>query len=240
MAHFLDERPVLGVLGGMGPRATLDFLRRVVQSTPARRDQDHLATVVFSDPATPDRSDAMLGRGPDPYPSLVRGVSFLAAAGCDLIAIPCNTAHFWYDQLSAATGCPIVHIADAVVRSLGEAGTSGSTIGLLATDGTVQGGLYHERFEAQGHRVLDLVDLRMSNPVMLAIGREKAGDRDGARRALLSAIGELSDRGAERIVVACTDLSAAAEDGLPDVGMPITDASQALAAECVQRLLQRA
>lgn len=234
--HFPQQQPVLGVLGGMGPSATTDFLQRLIRSTPATRDQDHLATVIYSNPATPDRSDARLGRGPDPYPHLLHGIEFLDSAGCDLIAIPCNTAHYWYDALSAATDCPIVHIVDALAQRLGEPKKGHATLGLLATDGTVRERLYHSRLESRGYRVVDLADLGASNPVMLAVRREKAGDSKGARQALSTAIDLFADRGVHQVVVACTDLSAVAARGLPDGGPPVTDASQTLAAECVERL----
>lgn len=234
--HFPHQQPVLGVLGGMGPSATTDFLQRLIRSTPATRDQDHLATVVYSNPATPDRSDARLGRGPDPYPYLLHGIEFLDRAGCDLIAIPCNTAHYWYDALSAATDRPIVHIVDALAQHLGAPERRHATLGLLATDGTVRERLYHPRLESRGYRVVDLSDLGASNPVMLAVRREKAGDGKGACQALSTAIERLADRGVQQAVVACTDLSAVAARGCADGGLPVMDASQTLAAECVRRL----
>src|SRR5699024_1394419 len=109
--------PVLGVLGGMGPAATADFLDKLAASTPAARDQEHIATLVYSDPTTPDRSDAMVAEGPDPLPALLHGIEFLSNAGVGAIAIPCNSAHFWYDQMQRATDAPILHIVDAVARS---------------------------------------------------------------------------------------------------------------------------
>lgn len=92
---------MIGVLGGMGPAATVDFLAKLVRLTPAHRDQDHIPVVVVSDPRVPDRvGPIMQGHGPSPLDALCRAISTLEQAGAACIAIPCHTAHFWYDQMS--------------------------------------------------------------------------------------------------------------------------------------------
>src|SRR5579875_1708753 len=96
---------ILGVLGGMGPLASAHFMARLTLLTPATRDQDHIPAVLWSDPRVPDRNAARLGTGADPLPVLLRGLAGLRAAGAGAIAIPCNTAHGWYDGMTAA--CPL-------------------------------------------------------------------------------------------------------------------------------------
>src|SRR5215468_4341968 len=93
---------VLGVLGGMGPLASAQFMVRLTLLTPAMRDQDHIPTVLWSDPRVPDRTAGRLGGGTDPLPSLLRGIEGLCRAGCGAVAIPCNTAHGWYDAMRQA------------------------------------------------------------------------------------------------------------------------------------------
>ena len=98
---------MLGVLGGMGPLASAQFMLRLTLLTPAERDQDHVPAVLWSDPHVPDRAAAWGGTGPDSLPMLVRGLQGLAVAGCGAVAIPCNTAHGWIDGMRAATALPI-------------------------------------------------------------------------------------------------------------------------------------
>ena len=114
---------MLGVLGGMGPMATVDFLAKLVRATPAGRDQDHIPTLVCSAVDIPDRADAILGAGPDPLPAMRAALVRLEAGGATRIAIPCNTAHHWHAALQAGTSLPILHIVDAVAETLARAGT---------------------------------------------------------------------------------------------------------------------
>src|SRR5699024_9848860 len=133
---------VLGVLGGMGPAATADFLDKLAARTPAARDQEHIATIVYSDPSTPDRSDAMVAGGPDPAPALVRGIEFLCSAGVSAIVVPCNSAHFWFDQMQQAATVPVLHIVDAVAEQVRGTGPGITRLGLMSTDGTARSGVY--------------------------------------------------------------------------------------------------
>ena len=109
---------VLGVLGGMGPLASAQFMLRLTLLTPATRDQEHIPAVLWSDPRVPDRTVGKLSGGADPLPWLLRGIAGLRRAGCGAIAIPCNTAHGWYDEMQAAAEVPILHIVDAAAAEL--------------------------------------------------------------------------------------------------------------------------
>ena len=141
---------VLGVLGGMGPLASAEFMRRLTLLTPAIRDQDHIPAVLWSDPRVPDRTAARLGAGADPLPTLLRGIHGLEAAGCGAIAIPCNTAHGWFESMQAATKLPILHIVDCAAEELARLGVADGTIGVMATPGTLAMRLYQQRLAACG------------------------------------------------------------------------------------------
>jgi aspartate racemase len=227
--------PALGVLGGMGPAATADFLLRLARLTRAERDQDHVPTIVYSDPRTPDRSDAILGRGPDPLPAMLRGIEFLERAGCALIAIPCNTAHHWYDDLARRSSVPILHIADAAARQLRSLPTS-RKVGILATDGTLRSGIYQARLDAAGFATVDLTDLGDGNPVMRGIRAMKAGQDAAAREALTAGGRTLVQRDAGALLIACTDVSAAMVDVTSLSGVPVLDASTCLALASLAKL----
>lgn len=224
---------VLGVLGGMGPAATADFLDKLAASTPAARDQEHIATLVYSDPTTPDRSEAMMTGGVDPGPALVHGIEFLCSAGVSAIAIPCNSAHYWYEQMQQAADVPILHIVDAVADQVRTGGTGITRLGLMSTDGTAKSGVY-ERLGQHGYNLMDLTDLGSSSPVTAGIRQVKAGDLEGARSTLTRAANLLVERGAQSIVYGCTDISAVlgpAPDGLE---VPVWDSATALAVASVE------
>ena len=114
----MGERQMLGVLGGMGPLASAQFMVRLTQLTPATRDQDHIPAVLWSDPRVPDRTVGQPTGEADPLPWLLRGIEGLQRAGCGAIAIPCNTAHGWYDAMRDAAQVPILHIVDAAATEL--------------------------------------------------------------------------------------------------------------------------
>ena len=109
---------MLGVLGGMGPMATVDFMGKVIRNTPAACDQDHIAMVVRSATDVPDRTAAILDQGRDPLPAMRHALRQLLESGARCIAIPCNTAHHWHDALQDETNVPILHIGDATVERL--------------------------------------------------------------------------------------------------------------------------
>lgn len=111
---------IIGILGGMGPAATADFYAKLVAITPGSSDQDHLRTVIWSDPTIPDRTEALLGGGPDPTPWLLDGSRVLREAGATVIAIPCNTAHAFVPRIADRVGLPIVHMIGEVARHLSE------------------------------------------------------------------------------------------------------------------------
>ncbi|QSB15252.1 aspartate/glutamate racemase family protein [Natronosporangium hydrolyticum] len=218
----------LGVLGGMGPAATADFLLRLARLTPADRDQDHLPTIVYSDPRTPDRSDAILGQGPSPLPAMLRGIEFLNRAGCGLLVVPCNSAHYWYAELAAAATAPLLHIADVTADRL-RALPGVTRVGLLATDGTVHAGIYQSRLAAAGIATLDLTDGDAVSPVLAGIRRMKAGDSKTAGEQLLAAGAKLVRLGAEALIIGCTDISAALPSVTELAGAPVVDTADCLA-----------
>lgn len=224
----------LGVLGGMGPLATVDFLRKLVAGTPATADQEHITTLVYSACHTPDRTAAILGVGPSPLPALLAGMDVLQQGGADCVAIPCNTAHYWYPQLAAASAVPIFHIVDAACDRIEEA--PGARIGVLATAGTLETGVYQERIEARGFRCLTPNRGELDDLVMPAIRKVKAGDLGGARLLLMEAMDLLGGRGASRIVMGCTEIPLALEGIEPG---RLIDATDALACKCVQWWLER-
>ena len=267
------RKPTLGVLGGMGAMATVDFLRKLVEATPAERDQEHIPLIVRFCPEVPDRAAALAGAGPSPQPALVAAAVELAAAGAQALAIPCNTAHYWYDALCAAVPIPILHIVDAALAELQRRGMSpqgrpkgeftsaqregcfilpqgrpegesasaqregspvSGPVGLLATSGTVHAAVYPQR--APHLHWIEPSAAELDTLIMPGIHAVKA-QRLAEGRALLGAAAEaLAARGARVIVLGCTEVPVAL-DPIADterlLGVPLLDATAALAARCV-------
>jgi aspartate racemase len=222
---------MIGILGGMGPAATVDLMAKLIRLTPAGREQDHLPLVVVSDPRVPDRVAPLIdGAGPSPLPAMRAGIRRLERAGAKCIAIPCHTAHAWYDELAAATALPILHIVDAALAELAWQAVPKGPLGLLATAATLQAGLYQERLAAAGHPALLPAPAVMGDCVLPAIALVKQDRAAAAAPLLLRAVDHLAAGGAARVLLACTELPLA----LAAAPHPACiDATEALARSCL-------
>jgi aspartate racemase len=221
---------VIGVLGGMGPEATVSFYAKLVAHTPAARDQDHLRVVIDSNPKVPDRTAALLGEGPSPVPMLVAGVEALARAGADFVVIPCVSAHAFLDDLRAQTRLPVLSMLDAVADHLRAHHPHLKTLGLLATSGTVAAGRFQDVLAQSGIRTL-VPDAADQARVMAAIHAIK-GSAAGPQRARigedLRTMGErLAAAGAQGVVLGCTEVPLVLSAG--SLSVPVFDAVLILA-----------
>jgi aspartate racemase len=219
---------ILGVLGGMGPLASAQFMVRLTLLTPAERDQDHVPAVLWSDPRVPDRSAARLAGGEDPLPALLRGLRGLEAAGAGAIAIPCNTAHGWFAEMQAATSLPILHIVDAAAAELGRLGVQGGPIGVMGTSGTLAMRLYQDRLAQRGYECLVPEPEEMARQVTPAIGLVKANRVAEAYGPLAEVAAALVARGARAVVLGCTEIPLGIAAG-PELPFPVIDTIDALA-----------
>jgi aspartate racemase len=232
-----DTARILGVLGGMGPLASAEFMRRLTLLTPATRDQDHIPAVLVSDPRVPDRTAARVGGGEDPLPALLRGIRTLEAAGAGAIAIPCNTAHGWFEGMQAATRLPILHIVDAAAAELVRLGVARGRIGVMGTAGTLAMRLYQSRLEARGYECLVPTDAEMAAAVTPAIARVKANDVASAYVPLADVARALHTRGAAAVVLGCTEIPLGIAAG-PALPFPVADTLDALARAAIGWALQ--
>ena len=218
---------VLGVLGGMGPLASAQFMLRLTQLTPARCDQEHLPAVLWSDPRVPDRTAARLAGAAYPWPFLLRGLRGLEGAGCGAIAIPCNTAHGWYEAMQEATPLPILHIVDAAEAELLRLGVPPGPIGLMGTAATLAMRLYQARLEARGWACLTPSEAEQASLVTPAIARVKANDVHSAYPPLAEVARRLHARGARAVVLGCTEIPLGIAAG-PALPFPVCDTIDAL------------
>jgi aspartate racemase len=218
----------------MGPLATADFMLKVIAETSAERDQDHVPLIVQSFPQIPDRSQAIRTGDDAPLPYLIDGVQRLVAAGASVVIVPCNTAHHWFDAVSRAAAVPLLHIADAVCDALDERGLAAhSRIALLGTTGTLASGFYARRLEARGYRIGVACSHEHEADVQRGIEAAKAGRIVEAGVLFNEVVADLHRKGAEAVILACTEIPAV----LDRVGCPhgrITiDSTRALARQCV-------
>ncbi len=219
---------VLGVLGGMGPLASAQFMVRLTLLTPVARDQDHIPTVLWSDPRVPDRTVGRLSGGADPLPWLLRGIEGLRRAGCDAIAIPCNTAHGWYDAMRGAARVPILHIVDAAADELARLGVRQGLIGVMGTEATLAMRLYQDRLGALGWDCIEPSAEEMHHQVTPAIALVKANRVADAYAPLAGVVDSLARRGAASVVLGCTEIPLGIQAG-PQPETPLVDTIDALA-----------
>jgi aspartate racemase len=201
----------LGVLGGMGPAATAEFYKRLVEQTPASCDQEHIPVVIWGDPTVPDRSTSLINRDDLPWEKLKQGILGLKDAGCDHIVIPCNTAHFWYDRMSQF-GVPITHIVDSVATELKSLNIHHGTIGILGTKATMSLGLYQHYLGGKGWRCVTPNTHEMDTLVQPAIDLIKVNNIEDAHDLLIIVIERLIKWGVNAVVLGCTELPLAVKE----------------------------
>lgn len=227
-----ETRPgrVLGVLGGMGPLASAQFMLRLTLLTPAERDQDHVPAVLWSDPRVPDRAAAWNGTGPDALPMLARGLRGLAAAGCGAVAIPCNTAHGWIEGMRAATTLPILHIVEAAAADLRRQAVPRGCIGVMGTAATLAMRLYQDRLAEAGWPCIEPTADEMARLVVPAIAAVKAGRLGDAYPPLAETVQSLRRRGAQAVILGCTEVPLGLQARpCGDLGVTLVDTIDALA-----------
>lgn len=227
----MGEHPIVGILGGMGPEATVDLLRRVVAKTPARDDADHIHMLIDNNPHVPSRIAALIdGTGPSPGPELVRMARQLEANGAGMLAIACNTAHWYAPDIARAVGIELLNMIELAADRLRAAGHR--QVGLLASTAVVRIGLYEAALAARG---LALSVPAQQPALMEVIRAVKAGDTGPVRRAAFRDVAEeLAAGGVDVLLVACTELSVLT-GALGGLATPVIDALDVLASEIVDR-----
>ena len=223
---------IVGVLGGMGPEATVDFFAKVITLTAAKRDQSHLRIIIDNNPKIPDRTEAILTKDDTLVPVLVETAKNLEKAGVDFITIPCNTVHYFYDDLIKEVSVPVLHMIREVTNAIKTSQSNYKRVGLLATTGTVTRDLYQKECQKVGIEVL------VPNPqgqaeVMEAILRIKGNSsKASARKAILKEANQLLERKAEALILGCTDIPLVIK--VNDFAVPVFDSNLVLAEATVK------
>lgn len=232
----MQKEPVIGVLGGMGPEATVDCFGKLVKNTPAGCDQEHLQIIIVDNPKVPDRTSAILEDGASPVPVLLKGMETLKRAGADFVIIPCVTVHYFLEELLEQCDTPVLSILDAVANYISRVHPKVKTVGLLGTNGTVQSQIFQRRLADEGIETLVCSD-PVQQQVMEAIGDLK-NENSGRSRAditdtMADAAGHLIQRGAQGIIAGCTEIPLALAQ--KDVAVPYFDSLRILARSAIRR-----
>jgi aspartate racemase len=196
----------VGVLGGMGPDATIDFMSKVIALTPAVTDQDHIRMIVDHNPKVPNRQAAILGGGADPGADLAAMAVRLEKAGADFLVLVCNSAHAFLEPLRQATTIPLVSIVDVSIREVETICPGARNVGVLATDGLLAAGIYQRALFDAGCSPVLLQDEDLAR-LMTLIRKIKAGDKSREVAQEMGMLAELLvSAGADAIVAGCTEI----------------------------------
>lgn len=200
-----ENKKTLGILGGLGPMSSVYFYSLITEHTKASCDQEHIDIVLLSGASIPDRTEFITGKSKiSPLPAMKAGIHKLCTAGADIIAIPCNTAHYFYSEINKDSPVPVLNIIEETVKQAKKAGIK--KIGIMATDGTVKSCSYQTVCEEHG---VDYVIPREKSQASLmdiiygCVKCAKAPDTDKFR----AVAHELCDAGCDAIVLGCTELS---------------------------------
>jgi aspartate racemase len=229
------KEKTIGILGGMGPEATLDCFAKIIKRTPAKIDQDHLRVIIDSNPKVPDRPAAIMGAGESPVPAMVKGCRCLQLAGADFIIIPCVAAHFFLEEVRQQVRLPILSIFDAVTETIVYEYPKIRAVGLLAINATISSGLFQKRLAAENIKTV-VPDETDQSRVMAAVAEIKKTQPTRSRAQITSdliATAEgLISNGARGIVAGCTEIPLALKQA--HLSVPYFDALTILARAAIR------
>ena len=222
----------IGILGGMGPLATADLFRKIVLLTDAARDNDHIRIYIDDNASIPDRTAAILSGGADPLPAMTDSLRKLEACGADCIIMPCNTAHYFLPRLQTLTAVPFLSMLEATARACA-ARFPGGTAAVLATKGTLSAGLYQAALEQAGVPFLIPHDAEQDALMRVIYDGVKAGKEPEDYRADMESVVEaLTARGADYLILGCTELPLAAQ--ALALNVPAVDPTEELAKAAIR------
>lgn len=196
----------LGIIGGMGPLATVNLFNRIVINTDAQNDQEHIHILVDNNTNIPDRTDFLLGMGKDPTEELIESAIRLEKAGADFLIMPCNTAHYFYETIKEKINIDFLNMIEETVRFIQFNYPNNKKVGLLATDGTLKTKIYDLHFNKQNIQIIN-PEKDAQNSIMDIIYGIKEGKRGIQTDGIYSAVEEFKAKGVEVFILGCTELS---------------------------------
>ena len=227
-----------GIIGGMGPEATLDLFKKIIKNTPAKRDQEHIPIVVDNYPQIPDRTNFLYGRGENPLPYLLESLKRLEKAGVDCLCMPCNTAHYFINELRKSTQLPFISIVESVLDEIKKSKKTYEKIGLMATDGAIKGKVYHLPFEKSGLTIVNFED-NIQKEIMESIYTLKSGDIERAKYVFEIVFKKIIDNGYDCLIAGCTEIPILTSFVKNSSSADILDATELLAKKVVSFCLDK-
>ncbi len=204
---------VIGIMGGMGPDATLDLYREIIRITPAAQDQDHIPVLIYSNPQIPDRTKAILYGGEDPLPQLIHTAEVLERAGAGILIAPCNTAHYFLPRVQEHVAVPIMNMIEETCRTFLTRVPGGKAVGLLASTGTARSGIYASVFGRAGVEVLLPDELEQQRVHSGIYDFVKAGRIGPEPHEIFESAGAgLIRAGAQSVILGCTEIPLAFDE----------------------------
>lgn len=214
------KEKLLGVLGGVGPLATIYFADLVIKMTDAKTDQEHIAMVILNHASIPDRTEYILDNTkPNPLPVMVADARRLQNDGCDYIVIPCNTAHYFYDEIQKSVQVPIINILEETVSYAEKTVPNVRCLGILATEGTILSGAYQNIIQRHGLSYCVPSAEDQKSLMHIIYDEVKAGEKADICE-FLRIVGEMKKSGCDAVLLGCTELSVIKKDydlSRPDV-----------------------
>ena len=198
----------VGVLGGMGPKATMYFSNLVIETTKALKDQDHINMLIYNHAEIPDRTDFLLGKSNDnPIPYLISDAKMLERSGCDFLVLTCNTSHFAYDDIVKEIKIPLINMPYEVCKIINN-NHKIKKVGLMATVGTIKAGVYERFLKKEMYHASD----ELNNEVMhLIYDKVKKGKKVG-KEEFFNVLNKYFNDGCDLVIMGCTELSVIIKD----------------------------
>jgi aspartate racemase len=224
---------MIGVLGGMGPLATVDFFNKVLLATPAQGDADHVPMLIQSDPRIPPRPPAILSGARSPLPELLAGRDRLIAAGATALAMPCNTAHYWAADLAKGCSVPFISIVTASISDISQLAKAGKSIGIIATRATLAAKIFDAPLMQAGYTPLLPSNDMMDTLVLPGIELVKTSQAAPGGQLIEQAVQALLNQGAGAVLLACTETPLALDAIQSPLRSQCVDSTAALARACV-------
>lgn len=227
----------IGIIGGMGPAATIDLYKKMVDQTPAEKDQDHIHVIIDSYPQIEDRTGYILHGGKNPAPRLVESAMRLEAAGADALIMPCNTAHYFAKDIESAVNIPLIHIVRCSAEAIKNNYPETKKIGLIATTGTIKAGVYGNILKEYGFETINLPEAVENNIMDCIYKGVKAGKTEEYSKLFQQCVDEITDLGADLLIEGCTEIPLL----MPYVKtkLPAIDATYELARAAVKFALEK-
>jgi aspartate racemase len=198
----------IGIIGGMGPLATVHLYERIVLRTKALRDQDHIRVLIDSNTNIPDRTKAIISDGEDPTVELIKSAKILENSGADFLIMPCNTAHYFINTIQEAVNIPFVNMVEETVKYTEKKFGKDTVVGILATDGTIKSKIYENYYANLGIKTV-VPDKTQAEVMKFIYDVIKKGNYNEGTSLMFSAVEELKEMGATSFLLGCTELSSA-------------------------------